>query len=61
MKAKNLTKPRKKKCSNDDCINDLPNTMFAPPVKSLVTNKEICVNCKVAEAYGGTGPRSVEI
>lgn len=46
MRAKDLTKPTKKKCN---CGADLPNTMFAPPVKSDVTGREICADCKLNE------------
>ena len=51
MRAKNLTEPGKKKCSNKDCNGDLPNTMFAPPIKSGITGKEICPDCGLQEAY----------
>lgn len=51
MKAKSLTEPGKKKCSNEDCNGDLPNTMFSPAVKSDFTGKEICADCKLQEAY----------
>ena len=62
MRAKNLTEPGKKKCSNEGCNNDLPNTMFAPPVKSDTTGKEICVDCKTMEILiGAVGTRSMEI
>lgn len=46
MRANKLTEPTKKKC---ECGGDLPNTMFAPALKSTVTNKEICVDCKASE------------
>lgn len=46
MRAKNLTEPKKTKCA---CGADLPNTSFAPPVKSVETNKEVCADCKLAE------------
>lgn len=62
MRAKNLTEPGKKKCAYEDCRADLPNTMHAPPVKSTITGKEICPDCKVVEILiGAAGPRSVEI
>lgn len=60
MRAKNLTEPGKKKCSNERCNGDLPNTTFAPAVKSSITNREICSNCKVAEIINAA-TRSVEI
>lgn len=46
MRANKLTEPTKKKC---ECGGDLPNTMFAPPLKSVRTNKEICPDCKTFE------------
>jgi hypothetical protein len=49
MRAKNLTQPKKTKC---ECGSDLPNTSFAPPVKSRITSKEICADCKVREIIG---------
>lgn len=73
MRAKNLTEPGKKKCSNEDCRADLPNTMFAPRVISDDSGKEICADCKLQESYvkirqmrngmnnGASGPRSMEI
>lgn len=62
MRAKDLTEPSKKKCSYEDCHSDLPNTTFAPPVKSSITGKEICPDCKVMEILLGTsGSRSMEI
>jgi hypothetical protein len=62
MRAKNLTEPGKKKCSYEDCRGDLPNTMFAPPSKSTITGKEICVDCKTMEILiGAAGSRSMEI
>ena len=62
MRAKSLTEPGKKKCSYEDCRNDLPNTMFAPPVKSGITGKEICPDCKVVEILlGASGSRNLEI
>lgn len=62
MRAKNLTEPSKKKCSYEDCNSDLPNTMFAPPVKSGITGKEICPDCKVMELLiGASRPRDMEI
>ncbi len=61
MRAKNLTEPTKKKCSNEGCNGDLPNTTFAPPVKSAVTNKEICAQCKVDELIGSIRSRSMEV
>lgn len=62
MRAKNLTEPGKKRCSYEDCNKDLPNTMFAPPVKSGITGKEICPDCKVMEILiGASRPRSMEV
>lgn len=62
MRAKNLTEPGKKKCSYEDCNGDLPNTMFAPPVKSNLTGKEVCAHCKVMEIIiGASRSRSLEI
>ncbi len=49
MRARYLTQPKKKKCSN--CHNDLPNTYAAPPVTSSDTKKEICAECKLDELY----------
>lgn len=61
MKAKSLTKAGKRKCSNEGCNSDLPNTTFAPAVKSETTNRQICVDCKVAELIGASRPRSMEV
>lgn len=61
MRAKDLTEPGKKKCSNKGCNNDLPNTTFAPAVKSESTKRQICVDCKVAELIGTRRPRSLEV
>lgn len=62
MRAKNLTEPRKKKCSYEDCCADLPNTAFAPPVKSSITGKEICPDCKLMEfLIGASRSRSMEV
>ncbi len=62
MRAKNLTEPGKKKCSYEDCRADLPNTTFAPPVKSTITGKEICPDCKLMEILiGAAGPCNMEI
>lgn len=49
MRANKLTEPKKTKC---ECGADLPNTDFAPPVKSRITGKEICPDCKVREILG---------
>lgn len=49
MRARYLTQPKKKKCSN--CQGDLPNTTAAPPVLSQETGKEICADCKLGEFY----------
>lgn len=62
MRAKNLTEPGRKKCSYEDCNSDLPNTMFAPPVKSGITGKEICSDCKVMEIIlGASRSSSMEV
>lgn len=62
MRAKNLTEPGKKRCSNEDCNNELPNTMFAPAIKSTVTNKEICPDCRVMEfLIASSRARNMEI
>lgn len=58
MKAKNLTEAKKKKC---ECGRDLLTSHFCPPVKSEVTNKEICVDCKVVEVLGSIRTRRMEI
>ena len=59
MRAKKLTEPKKKKCTN--CQGDLPNTENAPVIKSDVTNLEICPNCKVEEIIGTFRSRSMEV
>jgi RNA polymerase subunit RPABC4/transcription elongation factor Spt4 len=59
MRAKRLTEPKKKKCSN--CQGDLPNTENAPPIKSDETKLEICPECKVNEILGAFRSRNVEI
>lgn len=48
MRAKRITEPTKRKC---ECGSDLPNTMSAPPVKSEITGREICPDCKLKELY----------
>lgn len=58
MKAKNLTEPKKKKC---ECGRDLVTSDFCPPIKSEVSNKEICADCKVVEILGSSRPRSMEV
>lgn len=62
MRAKDLTQPGKKKCNYEDCRADLPNTNHAPAVKSSITGKEICPDCKVMEILiGASRPCSMEI
>lgn len=58
MKAKSLTESKKKKC---ECGRDLVTSHFCPPIKSEVTKKEICADCKVVEVIGSIRSRRLEV